>query len=224
MDDELAPEDGDAGRLNRQAERASLFTHTALSTAADRQNQTESLLLGVLDVLLAKGAVNEDEVAKASLAAQERLAQEGETLGPGLAVRVDPQPEPQAAVVDCEDRWPVCHGICCRLSFALTLDEVEAGHVRWDLGQPYQIRQERDGACTHQDRGSGACSVYAHRPGICRTYSCANDERIWSDFEGRVLNQPWIDEHLKPQKTAVTFLQIRAMRRPAQGEEPNQSP
>ena len=91
---------------------------------------------------------------------------------------------------------------------------MEEGHVRWDLGRPYEIRQERDGSCTHQDRGSGACSIYEHRPGICRSYSCAHDERIWSDFEGRVLNQPWIDDHLQPGRTAVAFIALKAMRRP----------
>ena len=33
-------------------------------------------------------------------------------------------------------------------------------------------------------------------PTVCRGYSCAGDKRIWSDFEGQVLNQEWIDAHL----------------------------
>lgn len=205
------PPQSEAGRVERQAERASFFTHTALSDAAQRQQVTDSLLLGMLDVLLAKGVVSEDEVANAAEAARQRLEEAGETSGPGLAVRVDSDELTETKLVDCKDRWEVCHGICCRLRFALTLPEVESGRIRWDLGQPYLIRQEPDGACTHQDRGSGACTIYEDRPGICRHYSCADDERIWTDFEGRILNQEWIDATLQGYSTPVAITPRRLM-------------
>jgi hypothetical protein len=38
--------------------------------------------------------------------------------------------------------------------------------------------------------------VYADRPGVCRHYSCANDERIWKDFENMELNHEWLDANL----------------------------
>ena len=214
MTDLAVPRDSDAGRVERQTERASFFIHTALSSAAQRQYVAESLLLGLLDVLLAKGLIGEEEVGQATQQAQQRLEESGELTGPGLAVRIDPEEEQPTRYVDCQDRWEVCKGICCRLSFALTLPEVESGHVRWDLGQPYHIRQEVDGACTHQHRDSGACSIYEHRPAICRTYSCADDERIWSDFEGRVLNHEWIDANLSGTTTPVAISPRRLMRRP----------
>ena len=56
-----------------------------------------------------------------------------------------------------------------------------------------------------------------------RTSRIAAVGGIWSDFEGRILSQPRMDEHLQPGRTGVTFLQIRAMRPPAQGEEPQQA-
>jgi hypothetical protein len=214
VSDLSVPRDGDAGRVERQVERASFFTHTALSAAAQRQHVTESLLMGLVDVLLARSVVTEEEVEEAARLAQRRLEDEGEAMSPRLAVRVDPDPPPAPKKVDCEDRWPVCHGVCCRLSFALTLPEVESGQVRWDLGQPYHIRQEEDGACTHQDRSTGACSIYEHRPGICRTYSCAADERIWLDFDAKILNQPWIDEHLSSRSVPVAIAPRRLMQRP----------
>jgi Fe-S-cluster containining protein len=97
--------------------------------------------------------------------------------------------------VDCAARLPVCHAVCCMLKFALTAEEVEAGQVKWDIGHPYLIRGDRDGYCVH-NAADGGCGVYDARPSVCRRYSCAEDDRIWSDFDGMVLNTEWIDAHL----------------------------
>jgi hypothetical protein len=35
--------------------------------------------------------------------------------------------------------------------------------------------------------------VYHKRPGVCRSYSCAHDERIWKDFDNMVLNHEYLD-------------------------------
>ncbi|MGH9023439.1 MAG: YkgJ family cysteine cluster protein [Acidimicrobiia bacterium] len=116
---------------------------------------------------------------------------------PGIAFRVEPENHQEVVVeVDCEKRMPICHAVCCKLNFALTPPEVEEGGVKWDLGFPYLIRHEENGYCTHCDTGSGRCGVYADRPGVCRRYSCANDQRIWSDFEAMELNEDWIRSHL----------------------------
>lgn len=116
---------------------------------------------------------------------------------PGIAFRVDPAGQQETVVeVDCEARMPICHAVCCKLNFALTPPEVESGTVKWDLGFPYLIRHEANGYCTHCDMGNGRCAVYDGRPGVCRRYSCANDPRIWSDFEAMELNEDWIREHL----------------------------
>jgi Fe-S-cluster containining protein len=98
--------------------------------------------------------------------------------------------------VDCSARLHICHAACCRLDFALSVEEVEAGKVKWDLGRPYFIRRESDGCCTHLDSASGTCRIYHDRPAVCRGYSCAKDTRIWKDFDNMVLNQEWIDANL----------------------------
>jgi len=97
--------------------------------------------------------------------------------------------------VDCAERLAVCHAVCCMLKFALSPEEVEAGVVKWDIGHPYLIRGDRDGYCVHNSP-EGGCSVYSSRPGVCRRYSCAGDDRIWTDFDGMVLNAEWIAAHL----------------------------
>jgi hypothetical protein len=117
---------------------------------------------------------------------------------PAIAVRVEteePQDRPDVEV-DCAARMHVCQAVCCKLKFPLSAEEIDQGHVKWDIGHPYIIRQESNGMCTHNIPGSFGCSVYENRPGVCRRYSCANDRRIWTDFENMVLNHEWIDAHV----------------------------
>jgi Fe-S-cluster containining protein len=186
-----------AEEFERQLERSQLFTHTALGVAFNRVADLTAFLHAALDLLMAKGILSEQEVRAATGSIYQQLAERGELNGPGLLVRVDPPEQPRPTVnVDCEARMPICHAVCCKLTFALSLAEVEGGKLKWDLGQPYTIRQQRDGYCTHNNRATGGCEVYADRPVVCRRYSCAGDPRIWKDFEGMRLNQEWIDEHL----------------------------
>lgn len=186
--------------LDRQVAQAGLHTHSALSLHASRLNRIEAFVYGLADVLLEKGSVAEQELRTSADKVANELHDKGETLTGGVILRVDSAPPPPDAAVDCTARLPICHAVCCRLSFALSAEEVEAGHVRWELGRPYQIRKDAAGACVHLDRGCSGCGVYADRPRVCRSYSCANDSRIWKDFDGMVLNQEWIDENLRPER------------------------
>lgn len=93
--------------------------------------------------------------------------------------------------------------------------------LKWDLGRPYQIRHDAAGTCVHNDAETHGCGVYADRPGVCRRYSCANDERIWSDFENMQLNTAWIEENLHatgPRLAHATMVQLQdPVLRPAAG-------
>ncbi len=201
--------------VERQVERGSLFTHTALSTNAARVYETEAMVMGLIDTLVGKGVVGEKEVADAAASVRDALHERGESTGPGLVLRVDSDEARNAFTpVDCAARMHVCHAICCKLHFALSAEEIEGGKVKWDLGQPYHIRQNADGFCTHNDRETGNCGVYPDRPRICRTYSCANDDRIWKDFDNMVLNQEWIDQNLGkvgPRLRATAMIPLRVV-------------
>ena len=189
-------EEESLARLERQVDRGSLFTHTALSQSADRIHEAESFLYGLLDVLIEKKMVTQDEVIQATRKVRHEMAEKGQTLGPGIALRIDGDDDKKDdfVPVNCAERLPICKAVCCSLSFALTAEEVESGEIKWDLGEPYYIRQESTGCCTHLDPNKG-CSIYENRPGVCRQYSCANDERIWNDFDKMILNEAWINEH-----------------------------
>jgi Fe-S-cluster containining protein len=103
--------------------------------------------------------------------------------------------ERPAVQVDCAARMRICQAVCCKLEFALTREEVLAGEVQWDLSRPFFVGRATNGYCVHNDRRTGGCGVYADRPAICRRWSCANDPRIWKDFEQMMLNVEWLSTH-----------------------------
>jgi hypothetical protein len=183
--------------VERQLVRDAMFTHTALGRNSMRISEVESFTYGLIDVLLAKGLVSQEEVGRAAEHVRSEAEGKGEAAGPGVALRMDAEVSQESTVtVNCAERMPVCHSICCKLGFALTAAEVEAGQIRWDLGRPYQIRHEASGFCVHRDAETGFCGAYEARPGICRAYSCAHDKRIWKDFERMELNREWLDANL----------------------------
>jgi Fe-S-cluster containining protein len=185
--------------LDRQVERASLFTHASFDRIAMRASSIQAELHELVEVLRDKGVLDAGDLPSPGPAVPQAVeAQEGPS-GPGwpaIALRGEGAVAEPAVEVNCAERMHVCHAVCCKLSFPLTAPEVDAGKVRFDLGFPYFIRHNADGYCTHNDRATGFCGVYQDRPGICSHYSCAGDERIWKDFEAMELNHEWLDANL----------------------------
>lgn len=184
--------------LEVQVERGNLFAHTALGRNYMLLNELEAFVYGVTDLLLLKGILEPQEVTEAVVKVRRELAEKGEVPGPSVALRVDEVggTASRTVKVNCAERMHVCHGVCCRLDFALSQAEVESGKVRWDMGRPYFIRHGPDGHCVHQNSGTGCCGIYSDRPAACRGYNCATDKRIWKDFEKMELNKEWIAENL----------------------------
>jgi Fe-S-cluster containining protein len=188
--------------LERQVERGSMFTQAVFQESFTRLSLVEEVVREMVDVLVTRGVVA-DELTEArhALAEVTKRGEEDQRSRsllpwPSVAVRVDPTEETNLEPVDCAARIPVCQAVCCRLKFALSQEEIERGQVKWDIGHPYVIRQDSSGYCCHNDSGSRSCTVYDDRPRLCRDYSCRGDGRIWTDFEGMVLNTEWINQHL----------------------------
>lgn len=147
----------------------------------------------VVNVLHARGLIDDEELAAQRVTEQERLEavfQEKE-----IGVRIDENipdkyavPPEEIPQIDCASRYHLCHAACCALRFPLSRQDLEEGVMRWELGEPYLNRQGRDGCCVHLDRGTRRCSIYQHRPGICRIYDCRTDNRIWLDFDKGIIN------------------------------------
>ena len=204
--------------LDRQVERGSFFTQAVLQRGFSRIDQAETLLTRLVDALAARGLVDPEELGYTvtRVPAAEPVespapgddgelpelppAESGEAgiSWPTVALRVDDPDESnrRGVEVDCDARMHICKAVCCKLKFPLSCEEVDSGTVKWDIGHPYVIRHESTGYCTHNDTATGGCRIYEDRPAVCRRYSCAGDSRIWSDFEGMVLNHEWIGQHL----------------------------
>ena len=89
--------------------------------------------------------------------------------------------------IPCAELIPLCQARCCRLTFALSTEDLDEGVIRWDYGQPYLIRQRTsDGYCVHNDPDGRGCTVHAHRPRVCRSYDCRKDARVWIDYAQRI--------------------------------------
>ncbi|MCA1706298.1 MAG: YkgJ family cysteine cluster protein [Actinobacteria bacterium] len=211
------PHDDTVTQLERQLVRGSHFAQAALDKLVARLARMEAAVAALHELLLAAGLIAEEETEPTESVADSSTAEDASSLAdpslapeddgdmspmvsanwPGIAFGTEPMESEEPAPVDCAARMHICHAVCCKLNFALTPPEVESGTTKWDLGFPYMIRHESNGYCTHNDTVTGRCGIYADRPGVCRRYSCANDTRIWKDFENMELNEEYIRENLQ---------------------------
>jgi hypothetical protein len=159
----------------------------ALRRVEERQTEGEQALAElrarfdqVVDILQGGGVLNDGHRALV-----ERVAQVARReIRPRVRLRqyIDKY-QMKGADVDCAARMHLCHARCCSLSFELTVQDLDEGKVHWEVAQPYIIRHELDGYCSHLNRATGFCGVYEVRPATCRGYDCRSDPRIWIDFE-----------------------------------------
>lgn len=191
--------------LERQLERSGFYTHSAISNQAQRINEIESFLYGLIDSLIQKKLIDKSKFEDQVKAVREETLKAGEHSHAGIAITADTDegPDDDFIPVDCEQRIPVCKAVCCKLNFALTVNEIELGKAKWDLGEPYFIRQNENGFCSQFDTDNRCCSIYEDRPKVCRKYSCANDGRIWKDFEKMELNHEWLGENFRQRKVQL---------------------
>ncbi|MDA0167868.1 YkgJ family cysteine cluster protein [Solirubrobacter taibaiensis] len=185
--------------LERQVEGGNLFAHSTLTEHASRINEAAAIVNGLVGLLVQRGLIEGDELLAAVDSVRERTEQAGHHAHVGIAVRVEQEVEEPE--IDCEARLPICKAACCRLHFALSVEEVErGGPLRWELGHPYFNRHNADGYCHQWDDG---CGIYDERPSVCRSYTCADDDRIWKDFDAMELNHEFIDSKLSGERGPI---------------------
>ena len=168
------------------------FTPTRRLNANRRKTlEASSFLYALVELLSERGIITIDELDARQAVVAQRLTEQFRREGDG-AMFQDPEYDKyafeHAAEFDCAGRVHLCQATCCRLPFALSHQDVREGIVRWNLGQPYVIDQDGDGYCSHMDRDTCGCTIYAHRPVPCRGFDCRQDARIWLDFEKMVVN------------------------------------
>lgn len=134
--------------------------------------------------LVELGVLQEAELA---VARQRQLGVYDARTADDLHVRADPTEgkyEVEPVRIDCAAHLEACKAACCRWLFALSLEDVREGIIRWRYDAPYVIRHD-DGRCVHNDL-AGACDAHAARPARCRRYDCRDDPRVWKDYARRI--------------------------------------
>ncbi|MEO6327905.1 MAG: YkgJ family cysteine cluster protein [Ginsengibacter sp.] len=210
MANEINNESTKITQVERQLEHSSYYNQTVLSQYANRINEVESFLFGLIDLLTEKKTINTEELQLYISKIKDEVKEKGEALHAGIALRIDRESENENSFipVNCNERIHICNAVCCKLNFALSPGEVDSGKIKWDLGRPYFIRHEKNGYCTHFDENKKCCSIYDNRPKVCSAYSCANDERIWTDFENMILNTEWIEANLNGHEPKMFLMDI----------------
>jgi Fe-S-cluster containining protein len=216
--------------IEQQLRQGSFFVQASLEQQGRLVNRLDAVVTGLLDLLIDGGVIDVEALTEAVEANRRQQAEDREAAlqsdsgladWPNVLVREEKPDDPQEpeTPVDCAARLPICKAACCTLRFPLSPSEITGGFVRFDLGHPYLIRHTAEGRCTHNDRATGACAVYENRPQVCRAYSCATDERIWTDFENMVLNEEYLASrspqqfHFTPASAGAVPVTIRPRRR-----------
>jgi hypothetical protein len=186
-----------------------LYCHSRLNSNTSKLLESSSFLYALVELLTEKGLLQLDELEERKREVAVRLLDSFLDRGMGVAMQADERDKytfDETVEIDCENRVDLCKAACCRMSFALSQQDVEEGVIKWDLGRPYLIAQDSEGYCSHLDRESSCCRVRAQRPLPCRGYDCRQDNRVWLDFEKRIVNpdleQLFADNNAQPTKAS----------------------
>jgi hypothetical protein len=177
--------------LREEVAQGFLYTHSRANANSNKLLEVASFSYALIELLSERGLISIEELDERKEQVHKRLAEKFAEKGMGVALTKEETETGGRSLnveIDCENRLHLCQAACCRLRFALTVRDVERGNVKWNLGQPYMIRQGSDGYCHHLDREARHCGIYEDRPFVCRAYDCRKDQRIWQDFEKRIVS------------------------------------
>jgi Fe-S-cluster containining protein len=179
------------GSIRQEVAEGLLYAYSRLNANTRKTLEAASFLYALVELLSEKGLLTIEELDARKRVVGKRLAEQFRQNGNGVMLQ-DPEYDKYnfelEVEVDCASRVHLCRAACCRLPFALSKQDIREGIVRWDLGRPYLIAHNGNGACGHLDPATRACTVWEHRPVPCRAFDCRQDTRIWLDFEQMVLN------------------------------------
>ncbi len=167
------------------------YVHYQLGANTGKALEVSSFLYALIELLIERGIITEKELNERKIAVADRLVKKFQELGMGAVFQEKEQDKYgfDDVQIDCEIRRHLCKAACCKMSFALSREDIEEGIVKWDLGHPYMIAKEESGYCVHLEKTTHRCKIWKNRPVPCRAFDCRNDRRIWLDFENMIVNQ-----------------------------------
>jgi putative zinc- or iron-chelating protein len=172
------------------------YTHNRANSNTAKLLEVSSFAYAAIELLAEKGLIDIEVLDRKKKEVADRLVKKFQQEGIGAAYQ-DPEHDKytfeSTVQIDCESRLHLCKAACCRLRFALSHQDVEERIVQWDFAHPYFIAHREDGYCGHLDREHMNCTIHQNRPVPCRAYDCRRDQRIWSDFEQRIVS-PELDK------------------------------
>jgi Fe-S-cluster containining protein len=186
-----AREEGSTEQLRDELAQGLLYLHSRTNANTSKTLEVASFAYALIELLAERGIISITQLDERKKLVGQRLVELFVQKGMGVALTKEEQDKytyQNEVRIDCENRVHLCRASCCRLRFALSLQDVEEGGVKWDLGQPYMIRQGPDGYCHHFERQAQCCGIYNSRPVVCRGYDCRHDKRIWLDFDNKIVN------------------------------------
>jgi hypothetical protein len=179
------------GELREEVVGGLRYVHYQLGVNTGKVLETTSFLYALIEMLIEKGVMTEAELNERKVDVANRLVEKFRELGMGAVFQEKEQDKytfDREVQIDCENRVHICQAACCRMSFALSRQDIEEGKLRWNLEKPYLIAKDGNGYCYHLDKSSYRCTVREQRPVPCRAYDCRNDKRIWLNFEKGIIN------------------------------------
>ncbi len=178
-------------QLRQELAGGLLYAHHRANANTSRTLEVTAFAYALIEILIEKGLLTEAELNERKRAVGQRLIEKFNRAGMAVELQdsqINKYQFEGSPQIDCENRMHLCKAACCRLRFPLSPQDLEEGIVKWDLPHPYLIARGTDGYCRHLERGSFRCTIYQHRPLPCRAYDCRKDERIWADFDNRVIS------------------------------------
>lgn len=189
--------------LRNEVAEGLMYSHSRENANTSKVLEVASFSYALIELLMERGIISVEELDERKRQVGQRLVEKFTEKGMGVALTNDEQDKYSytgEVKIDCENRLHLCRGACCRLRFALSVQDLEEGKVKWDMGRPYMIRHDADGYCHHVERETKHCHIYENRPIVCRAYDCRRDKRIWADFENKIVSPDL--ENLFPQQSA----------------------
>jgi len=176
--------------LRQEVVQGLRYVHYQLGANTGKVLEASSFLYALTELLIERGIITEKELNERKIAVAERLVKKFKELGMGAVFQEKEQDKYgfDEVHIDCESRRQLCKAACCKLSFALSRQDIDEGTVKWDFGHPYMIAKGEDGYCVHLDKATYRCRIWKNRPVPCRAFDCRNDKRIWVDFEHMIIN------------------------------------
>lgn len=178
--------DDDIKKLRADLDEAMRFVHTMGMQTKAVVRDTAMKVTGLISELLDSGVVDKGRLTEQVLAFGKVATETDAQL---YHVKIADPIDKYAQVspdIPCAELISLCKAKCCSLTVFLSFQDLDERVLHWDYGAPYMLRKNADGYCSHCTPGTRACTVYQHRPTVCRTYDCRNDKRIWQDYEKRI--------------------------------------